>query len=924
MLKPASIVIIDDNPSDVVLLKNSMTGKFHYNFIEITDENGFNTLTANSSFDVIITEVELNFSPAFKLLSYLKKSFPEIPILVFSHKKDFEFAIECLKIGVKDYLLKSPETYYTLPFILEKTLNDNELIKQSKPKNHLNNSGNNTSVNYKLLFDFAPQVYESLDSDGIILDVNNAWLNLLGYSKDEIIGIDFRQLLAKEYRDKFNFLFPVLLEKGELSSVELQLIKKDGTKVLVLFEGRIGQTSDEIFKQVQCVLIDITEQKWSDKVDSVMFRISDATNTSFDMDDLYYKIKLFLSEIIDTSNLSITLWDKEENILYSHTFEKEQQIHRTTPLGKTLTSYVIEQDFPVFLNAMDIEDLIKDGKITSDFSIWKMFLGVPLKIKNKTIGVISVRSDTTESLFSKKDLNMLEFVSHQIAISIERKQNEEKLRESEERIRTIYNNIPGGTFIVNQDKTIEDVNEAFCRITKFEKEMILGQKCEIFCSCLLQECPINNDSYEFLDNFETTIKGINGPIPIIKSIRKINIDGKELLIENFQDITDRKDAELKLQLAKEKAEETNRLKTAFLANMSHEIRTPMNAILGFSNLLADRDCSKEEELEFIDIINKNSMVLLNLIDDIIDTAKIDSGQLKIKKTDCDVYNIISEVVTNFADSNLNKNLEIRICQDNLSQKISVVTDPFRFRQILINLMGNAVKFTEEGFIEVGFSITDDQYIEFYVKDTGIGLKREHIKVIFERFIQVDESHSSGYGGTGLGLTIAQNLVRLLGGDIWVESVFSHGSTFYFTIPNVPSSKVFVTESFKLDPHHTYNWDDKTILVVEDVESNFQLIKALLDRTHVAIMRATNGIEAIELCSNENIDLVLMDIQLPVLNGYEATKRIKNLNKSIPIISQTAYAMEGERERSFEAGCDDYIAKPLKAKELLSKIMVLLK
>jgi PAS domain S-box-containing protein len=370
-----------------------------------------------------------------------------------------------------------------------------------------------------------------------------------------------------------------------------------------------------------------------------------------------------------------------------------------------------------------------------------------------------------------------------------------------------------------------------------------------------------------------------------------------------------------------KAQTSDKLKSSFLANMSHEIRTPMNSIIGFSNLLASDEISEEQKKDFINYIRSSGEMLLNLIDDIIDFAKIEAGELKINKKEMNVGDLFSELYRTFDEiKNKSGKSNIRlIMKKDPEYDLSFKSDPFRLRQIMTNLIGNAIKFTDKGSVEFGYRLKNEKELEFFVKDTGIGLTKEELGIIFERFKRTYHSEEKNIVGSGLGLAISKNLVQLMGGEMWLDSYPGTGTTFYFTLPYIKTAKVF-NSVIDEESIQYFDWHDKTILVVEDDKQSYHFLRELLKRTGANIKRAANGFEAIETCRNDlSIDLVLMDIQMPKMNGYDATREIKKIRKELPVIAQTAYAMAGDREKSIQAGCDDYITKPLNIESLLPKI-----
>jgi PAS domain S-box-containing protein len=376
-----------------------------------------------------------------------------------------------------------------------------------------------------------------------------------------------------------------------------------------------------------------------------------------------------------------------------------------------------------------------------------------------------------------------------------------------------------------------------------------------------------------------------------------------------------------LEIAKEHAIESDRLKSAFLANMSHEIRTPMNAIIGFSNLLKDPEITKEEKDEFTHQITLNSNTLLQLIDDIIDISKIEAGQLIFEKKYFNVNSLLKELLVTFLqkkNSIYNKEIDLRLQPEIENSSFIIFTDPLRLQQVISNLVDNALKFTDQGFVEIGYTLEENSsfpMIRFYVKDSGIGLTQEQQKLIFNRFTKIENDKNKLYRGTGLGLVISKNIVTLLGGQIYVESELNQGSNFNFTIPN--NNDFGETEIKVANPTKAfeYNWIGKTILIAEDEKSNFRFLEVLLKRTNVNIIRAVNGLEAIYFFKNDKIDLILMDIKMPVMDGLEATREIKKLNRDIPIIALTAYAMQNDSNICLDAGCNDYVSKPISSDKL---------
>ncbi len=373
-----------------------------------------------------------------------------------------------------------------------------------------------------------------------------------------------------------------------------------------------------------------------------------------------------------------------------------------------------------------------------------------------------------------------------------------------------------------------------------------------------------------------------------------------------------------LIIAKEKAIESDKLKTAFLANMSHEIRTPMNGIMGFTGLLSKEGIDDNKKQIYIDIIQQNSTQLLSIINDLVDISKIEAGQIEIEQNNVNLDQLAQGVKGVYYQKSLDKKINFELVIN--KSGIEFVTDEIKLRQILINLLDNAFKFTQVGNISFGYQIKGKS-IEFFVSDTGIGLDKNFHKSIFESFRQVELSSSRRYGGTGVGLSISKAYCEKMGGKIWVESELGKGAVFYFTLPYIQLKSAISNDSYKDDNMNSYNWVNKTILIAEDESVNYRFFEEIFEDTLVNLIWAQNGQEALDYCKqSDQIDLILMDIKMPVMNGYDATKAIKQIRPNIPIIAQTSYALIGDETKAREAGCDDYVHKPIDINNLMKKIL----
>lgn len=398
--------------------------------------------------------------------------------------------------------------------------------------------------------------------------------------------------------------------------------------------------------------------------------------------------------------------------------------------------------------------------------------------------------------------------------------------------------------------------------------------------------------------------------PIINDTNEII--GITILARN---ISERIKIKQDLIIAKEKAEESDHLKSAFLANISHEIRTPMNGILGFTGLLKTPGLSQEIQQSYIRMIETGGERMLNIINDLIDISKIESGQMTLTLTPCNINEQCEFLYLFFKPETDRKGMQFSFHCSLDAERATFNTDSEKLYAILSNLIKNAIKYSDNGAIEFGYLLNprnESRELTFFVKDTGIGISKDKIEFIFDRFIQVENDYKKKYQGAGLGLSIAKAYVEMLGGKIWVESALGKGSTFYFTI----------RYNHELEEIRTENYDDQfrpseiplkklKLLIVEDDDLSSMLQTEIATDYCTEILYAANGIQAVEICrTNPDIDLILMDIQMPVMGGHEATAQIRQFNKEVIIVALTAHVFDNDREKAFKAGCNDFLTKPL--------------
>ncbi|NTW45095.1 MAG: PAS domain S-box protein [Anaerolineaceae bacterium] len=519
-------------------------------------------------------------------------------------------------------------------------------------------------------------------------------------------------------------------------------------------------------------------------IKQVQYKIANAVIASKNLNELFYSINNELNSIIDAKNLFIALYNGETGMLSSPLFNDEKDDIMEWPAEKSLTGYLINQNHPVLLRKNEILRLHEAGIIELIGTTAEAWLGVPLKTEGKIFGAIVVQNYDKPNVYDQTSIEILELVAHELSIYIDWQRSEEKttklIRAVEQSSVTVM--------ITNKKGDIEYVNPFFSKLTGYSFKEVIGKNPKImnsghqpkeFYKTLWDSILSGNDW-----NGEILNKKKNGDLYWEKVAISPIFNG-EGVITNFvaikEDITERIKMLEELVTAKQKAEESDRLKSAFLANMSHEIRTPLNSIIGFSDLLNDPDFDEEEKSKFSRSIVDSGNNLLLIINDILDLSMIESGQLQIRKEQFSVKKFLLNLESEFKTKAIDKGVDLHVKIPLRNNDIVIENDVNRTKQVFTNLIINALKFTNKGFVEIGYIIRAN-CIQFFVKDTGIGIASDNFQAIFDRFRQVEINQTRNYGGNGLGLAISKNLVEIMGGRIWVESELGKGSIFNFTLP----------------------------------------------------------------------------------------------------------------------------------------------
>lgn len=797
------------------------------------------------------------------------------------------------------------------------------------------------------------------------LQFNNTYISpsverILGYSVEEYMILPIEKRYPRKTLEMFQQIFLEELEKENqpnsedlrTQTIEIEHFKADSS--IIPIEIHVSFVRDKNGKPVglQGVSRDITKRKaleedikYQNKFRKLLIEIaSDFINMS--LENVNTSIQNALKELGEFVNAdrSYTFdydWAKD---VCNNTYEwcadgitPEIENLQNLPLNMMMEWVETHKKGNPFFVSNVSKLPSGSAKETLENQNIKSFVTVPMMNENQCVGFVGFDSVIDYHEYTHTEVQLLhvfaqvlanvkmrkEMIHHLVVEMQKTEESEKKLKESQTmaKLGGWEFDVSKGVFKFNDNfyalfhTNIDEIGSYEMTPDEYASRFLIAEDYQLVSEEMEKALTtINPDFSNYLEHRILYFDGGTGYLGVKYFILKDKNGNTVKTYGVNQDITEKKLLELDLITAKEKAEESNRLKTAFINNISHEIRTPLNGILGFSGVMLDEGISLDEKMEFHHLLEQSTSRLLQTISDIIDISELNAGTIIPKTTDVHVSTLIKNQIEKIRKSCALKKIELIIQIPSKSENLIIKTDEDLIGKILFQILSNAEKFTTSGSIILGVEIIE-QWVKFFIKDTGKGIAADKLDIIFGPFIQEDISNTRGHEGSGLGLALAKGMVKLLGGKIWVESQKGFGSAFFFQIPNTPEEMGANKNSVNVSEKNIA-LEKPFVLIAEDDDLNFIYMKALLTRINCIYVHARNGAEAVDLCKiHTEINLVLMDIKMPIMNGIEATKHIRNFRPELPIIATTAYAQIGDEQYFIEAGCTDYLAKPIKKDDL---------
>lgn len=930
-----SILVVEDDRALNDLIIKTLKRKTYHTLTAYTGKDAIAKITGGNVLFVLL-DYKLPDMTAVELLEELEKKGMMVPFMIMTGYGDEEIAVSMMKKGAVDYLVK--DTRF-IDVLTEKIDHASSRILEKKMLQDAENALRERETFLRELLNAIPSPVFHRDKNGRYKGINNAYANFFGKKEEEVLGKTVYDVYPPALAKQFTEQDEKLMRSGGIHSYELPVKNKKGEERDLVINKAVVKSPNEDIIGLIGILHDITDLRTTEKeLDRRVKKMQTITEMSINLTNASEKTdpcKLIANEfqrITGAGLTSVNLYDAKKRVLIVQYIAGDQQ--KLVPINTILRKDLIGYEIPV---KDDDHKRIVKGKSTGLLDFYSLMLG---QVSGEDAQNIQQTLNTNDffitALMAGEELmgtaaaagsqistseEIIQVFRRVAGASLKQRQVEKALKESEQKFRTITENSADAIFLTDEKGNYQYVNTMATKLLDYSREELLRMN--------VAEVSMEENTSSFATpKFVKLMK--EGYLATELKIRKkdgtlLPVDLNAVVLPNglvygsCRDISIRKKTEQELIKAKEKAEEGDRLKSAFLANMSHEIRTPMNGILGFANLLNNPDLSTENQQEYIRMIEKSGERMLNIINDLINIAEIESGQIKIIRSESNINEEIRYLYDFFKPETDHKKL-VFTCHTPLPDEEALIqTDHDKLLNILTNLIKNAIKFTKKGRIDFGYQIEGDQ-IHFYIKDTGIGIPKEKQQSIFERFVQADMNLARSYEGSGLGLSITKAYVEKMEGCIWVESEEGRGTAFHFKIPFSKKSRAMDTLTIEEKENTKQTADNLKLLVAEDDQTSVRYLGELLGNECREILYASNGQEAIELYeNNKDIDVILMDIKMPLMDGHTATKKIREFDQEVIIIAQTAYAMKGDRKKAIDAGCNGYITKPI-SKDNLMKII----
>lgn len=762
----------------------------------------------------------------------------------------------------------------------------------------------------------------------LVLEAGPRFCDLTGYSEDELLGqhISKVHFSPEETQRVANALLAQAHEQGQ-GSCETVLRRKDGTPVDIIIYANFLKTRAE----KSALVFTCTDISALKKARREQERNEERLRS---MLNLMQQKTAGVKELLDFA-LDEAIKQTDSALGFINTYNyKTEQFETVSMSGQVMDACklppqrcfelensgfwgeAVRQRKGLFLNDFKAVHPLKRGYPEGHVEIEK-YLTLPVISEKEVVVVIGLANKKND--YTERDILNLSVLMDTVWRMIEKKKADDQLA----RLSHATQHSPVSVIITDTEGRIEFANARFMETSGYTFDELEGHVLRVL-------RPNHTPEPEYSKMWATLRAGAiwrgehqntnKSGTPYWQSYSISALRDKQGTITNYvvvsEDITQDKQLQLELVAAKEKAEESDRLKTAFLNNLSHEVRTPLNAIVGFSEFMTDEALPDDKRALYSRTIIKSSNQLLSLMDNIINMALLESGQARVQKNQVGINQLLNDVYNQIQVTAAKPDITLRVNSQIPRNSDEVLLDQTKVVQILFNLLSNAYKFTRKGLIQFGCRLKNDQ-LEFFVEDSGVGFPAEKRELLFEKFHQGSNSITGLKDGMGLGLALTQSYLNLLGGNFEMESEPEQGTTIRFRLPYEPvtaeTAAPLVKDSIELK-------SKGTLLVADDVPVNQIIIQEMLEDQDITTLYASNGKEAIAMVQKHpEISLVLMDVKMPIMNGYEATAEIKKLRPNLPVIAQTAYALSGDKDKALAAGCDDYLSKPIKREALLRKL-----